>query len=170
MTAPSDSNGNSQHLTADPLRRVVVRKIGKRNCASCGKPMEGEHHLQKWHVSCKRALPGYFSGYNDGRRSMTPKEPKERSSERRRELPIRPKLASISALQRQQIEREVLGKAKAEIERELAETKVRLDLIQREKAAADCHNRMLKAGFELPPFRFHPDVETIHAEQQEVAR
>ena len=165
MTAPSDdSNGNSQHLT-DPLRRVVVRKIGKRNCASCGKQMELEHHLAKWHFSCKLVLPGYQAGYSDGRRSVEPRKAPQPKKW--------PKLASISALtnsQRQQIAREVLGKAKAKLERELAEKKVRLEFLEREKAAADCHARMLKAGFELPEFRFHPDVETIHAEQQEVAR
>ena len=133
--------------------------------------MENVHHMQKWHSACKRILPGYMRGYQDGRRSVKP--PKTPPPKEWPKLPPmeRPKLAaSISSLtnsQRQQIAREVLGKAKAKLEREMAEKKARLDLIQREKAAADCHNRMLKAGFELPAFRFHPDVETIHAEQQE---
>ena len=81
----------------------------------------------------------------------------------------RPKLlASISSLtnsQRQQIAREVLGKAKAKLERELAEKKVRLEFLEREKAAADCHARMLKAGFELPEFRFHPDIEMLRGKE-----
>ena len=177
MTAPSDSNGNSQHLSADPLRRVVVRKRGERNCASCGKPMPLEHHLSKWHFSCKMALPGYKAGYSDGRRSMEP--PKR---QRPRALPglavaMRPAatvphslVSDLNDSQRREIARKVIEKDKAELERELAEKKVRLEFLEREKAAADCHARMLKAGFELPEFRFHPDVETIHAEQQEVAR
>ena len=128
--------------------------MGKRNCDICGKPMEKAYPMQKWHTACKRSMPGYLNGYKDG----------ERTSKKRSELN---QISALTDSQRQQIAREVFEEAKAKLEREMAEKKARLDLIQREKAAADCHNRMLKAGFELPPFRFHPDVETIHAEQQE---
>ena len=144
-------------------RRVVVHKIGKRNCASCGKPMPLEHHLSKWHFSCKKVLPGYQAGYSDGRRSVTPKAPlpKEWPKLPPMERP-KPPQYSLTNSQRQQIVREVLEKDKAKLERELAKKKVQLEFLEREKAAADCHARMLKAGFELPEFRFHPDVVEMH--------
>ena len=125
---------------------------------------------QKWHAACRMASPGYMAGYDAGRRSIL--TPHGRARVPQDDPPVQPvkvryRVSSLTKSQRQQIAREVFEEAKAKLEREMAEKKARLDLIQREKAAADCHNRMLKAGFELPPFRFHPDVETIHAEQQE---
>ena len=104
-----------------------------RNCESCGKPMIGTHFKQKWHAQCKLALPGYGAGYNDGRRS---------------------KSSGITKSQRQQIAREVVEESKAKIERDIAEKKSRMALIERDIELAECHQRMLNAGFELPEFRF----------------
>ena len=142
--------------------------MGNRNCESCGKPMLRNRYKQKWHTACRMELPGYMAGYDAGRRSIL--TPQGRARVPQDDPPVQPvkvRYRSLTKSQRQQIAREVLKEDKAELERELAEKKVRLEFLEREKALADCHARMLKAGFKLPEFRFHPDVETIHAEQQE---
>ena len=105
-----------------------------KQCESCGKPITGEQwHLKKWHTECKVALPGYAAGYNDGRKS---------------------KSSGLTVLQRQNIAREVIEKSKAEVQRDIAEKESRMALINRDIEQAECHQRMLDAGFELPAFRF----------------
>ena len=135
-----------------------------RKCEACGEPMPKEHHLAKYHRACKEAMPGYNLGYKDGvragKRAARPAPPKPAPR-------VRSIVQHLTQAQREQVAREVLEEKMAELERDIADKRATIALVESEKERAERHKRMLEAGWDLPAFETDPEVAAMVAKQQE---
>ena len=137
----------------------------ERLCKACGKPMPRAHHMANYHYACKVAMPGYKIGYQDGLRAG-------RKSVARAARPepaprVRSIVHALTPAQREQIAREVLLEKKAELERDIADKRAQMALLEGEKERAERHKRMLEDGWDLPPFEVDQNAAAIVADAKE---